>query len=93
LPLDRPQRVPITDQSWLRYFEELEARTGTTDTDFIAEMRLAGSVAAASGATSAAKAIARDRLNDPYRTPGVNRDPRVSRHEAALKELVFMGVV
>lgn len=39
MSLDRPQRVPITDQAWLRYFAELEARTGDTDNDLIAQTR------------------------------------------------------
>lgn len=98
MSLNRPQRVPITHQEWLRYFAELEARTGDSDNDLIAQTRQ--TLAATEGTTATLTAAVAgirgvlQRLTDRLRALEMRREPNDATARTALKQIAqqrFLG--
>ena len=94
MPLERPRRNPVVrddganDPVWLRYFDNLDLSTSTTESFEVESRFLAGSdPSPLQGSVKRVRAVQRERELQPE--SGLV-DPRVKRLAAQIRELRFL---
>lgn len=89
MSLQLPVRSPITDQQWLRFFQELLDRTGGEDASTVAEIQFVGAgvqQSASARDNHSRRSIAERAFQET--TPA--KPPEIRRHSKDLAELHFL---